>query len=101
MVTHPLGTEMYAVKHVAELLGLRTKTIYEAIEAGKLKAKKTGTQCLMTREAVREYSAVALVGFQGLMLTCASVTRKSLIRLVKNNDFKDLVGCTNRVIPSW
>jgi excisionase family DNA binding protein len=55
MVTHPLGTEMYAVQPVAESLGLRTKTIHEALEAGKLKATKTGTQCLMTREAVREY----------------------------------------------
>jgi excisionase family DNA binding protein len=55
MVTHPLGTEMYAVQHVAESLGLCTKTIYEAIEAGKLKATKTGTPCLMTQGAVREY----------------------------------------------
>jgi excisionase family DNA binding protein len=55
MVTHPLGTEMDAVQHVAESLGLRTKTIHEALEAGKLKATKTGAQCLMTREAVREY----------------------------------------------
>jgi excisionase family DNA binding protein len=55
MVTHPLGTEIYSVKQVAESLGLSTKTIYEAIEAGKLKAKKTGKQFLITREAVREY----------------------------------------------
>ena len=55
MVTHPLGTEIYSVKQVAEALGLSTKTIYEAIEAGKLQAKKTGKQFLITREAVREY----------------------------------------------
>ncbi len=55
MVTHPLGTEIYSVKQVAESLGLSTKTIYEAIDAGKLKAKKTGKQFLITREAVREY----------------------------------------------
>jgi excisionase family DNA binding protein len=54
MVTHPLGTEMYAVQHVAESLGLRTEAIYAAIETGKPKATKTGTQFLMTREAVRE-----------------------------------------------
>jgi excisionase family DNA binding protein len=55
MVTHPLGTEIYSVKQVAASLGLSTKTIYEAIGAGKLKAKKTGKQFLITREAVREY----------------------------------------------
>jgi excisionase family DNA binding protein len=55
MVTHPLGTEIYSVRQVAESLGLSTKTIYEAIEAGKLQAKKTGKQFLITREAVREY----------------------------------------------
>ena len=55
MVTHPLGTEIYSVKQVAESLGLSTKTIYEAIETGKLQAKKTGKQFLITREAVREY----------------------------------------------
>jgi excisionase family DNA binding protein len=44
MVTHPLGTEIYSVKQVAESLGLSTKTIYEAIETGKLQAKKTGKQ---------------------------------------------------------
>ena len=35
MVTHPLGTEIYSVKQVAESLGLSTKTIYEAIEQEK------------------------------------------------------------------
>jgi excisionase family DNA binding protein len=55
MVTHPLGTEIYSVKQVAEALGLSTKTIYEAITAGKLQAKKTGKNFLITREAVREY----------------------------------------------
>jgi len=55
LVTHPLGTEIYSVRQVAESLGLSTKTIYEAIDAGRLKAKKTGKQFLITREAVREY----------------------------------------------
>jgi excisionase family DNA binding protein len=55
MVTHPLGTEIYSVKQTAEALGLSTKTIYEAIEAGKLQAKRTGKQFLITREAIREY----------------------------------------------
>lgn len=55
MVTHPLGTEIYSVKQVAEALGLSTKTIYVAIEAGQLQAKKTGKNFLITREAVREY----------------------------------------------
>ena len=55
MVTYPLGTEMYSVKQVAESLSLSTSTIQEAIEAGNLKAKKTGKQLLITREAVREY----------------------------------------------
>lgn len=55
MVTHPLGTEIYSVKQVAESLGLSTDTIYEAIRTGKLHARKTGKQFLITREAVREY----------------------------------------------
>jgi hypothetical protein len=40
----------------------------------------------------------ALVGFQGLMLTCASETCKALIRPLKNNDFKEAAGCKKRVI---
>src|SRR5262245_15258110 len=55
MVTYPLATEMYSVKQVAESLSLSTSTIQDAIEAGNLKAKKTGKQLLITREAVREY----------------------------------------------
>ena len=34
----------------------------------------------------------ALVGFQGLMLKGASATRKSLIRPLKSNGFKEVVG---------
>jgi hypothetical protein len=41
---------------------------------------------------------VALVGFQGLMLKGASETRKFLIRPLKNNGFKEVAGCKNRVI---
>src|SRR5215831_8868556 len=39
----------------------------------------------------------ALVGFQGLRLTCASETRKSSIRPLQNRDFKEVAGCKNRV----
>jgi len=49
---------------------------------------------------LRVISVEALVGFQGLMLTCASETRKSLIRPLKNNDFKEAAGCKNRVVRS-
>jgi len=55
LVTHPLGTEIYSVKQVAESLGLSTDTIYAAIKDGTLQAKKTGKNFLITREAVREY----------------------------------------------
>ena len=62
MVTHPLGTEIYSVKQVAEALGLSTNTIYEAIKAGKLQARRTGKDFLITREAVREYFESLPVG---------------------------------------
>jgi excisionase family DNA binding protein len=55
MMTHPLGTEIYSVKQVAESLKCSTDVIYDAISAGQLKAKKMGKQFLITREAVREY----------------------------------------------
>lgn len=38
---------------------------------------------------------LALVGFQGLMLTWASETRKSLIRSLKNKDFREAEICKN------
>ena len=55
MVTHPLGTEIYQPQQVADALGLSYKTILRAIKSGKLKAKKTGKQFLITREAVRDF----------------------------------------------
>jgi len=42
--------------------------------------------------------AVALVGFQGLILTWASETRNAFIRLLKNKGFKEDTGRTNRVV---
>jgi hypothetical protein len=46
------------------------------------------------------HTVEALVGFQGLRFTCASETRKPLIRPLKNNDFRQAEGCTNRVVRS-
>jgi excisionase family DNA binding protein len=54
-VTHPLGTEIYTVEQVAAALNLSPKYIYKAIREGKLEAKKTGKQFLMTREEVRKF----------------------------------------------
>jgi excisionase family DNA binding protein len=54
-VTHPLGTEIYTVEKVAAALSLSPKYIYKAIREGKLEAKKTGKQFLMTREDVRKF----------------------------------------------
>jgi len=55
MVTHPLGTEIYSAKQVAESFGLSYVTILRAIKSGQLKAKKTGKNFLITREAVRDF----------------------------------------------
>ena len=55
MTTHPLGTEIYTPGQVADSLGLSYKTILRAIKGGHLKAKKTGKNFLITREAVREF----------------------------------------------
>jgi hypothetical protein len=41
---------------------------------------------------------MALVGFQGLILTWASETRNACIRLLKNKGFKEDAGRTNRVV---
>jgi excisionase family DNA binding protein len=54
-VTHPLGTEIYTVEQVAAALSLSPKYIYKAIRDGKLEARKTGKQFLMTREDVRKF----------------------------------------------
>ena len=45
-----------------------------------------------------EVTGVALVGFQGLILTWASETRNAFIRLLKNKGFKEDAGRTNRVV---
>jgi excisionase family DNA binding protein len=55
IVAHPLGTEVYTTEQVAESLNLSVRHILRLIEAGKLEAKKTGKQYLITREAVRKY----------------------------------------------
>lgn len=52
---HPLDTEIYTCEDVAASLGVSVRTILRAIQSGKLKAKKTGKQFLITREAVREF----------------------------------------------
>jgi excisionase family DNA binding protein len=54
-VTHPLGTEIYTVEQVAAALSLSPKYIYKAIREGKLEARKTGKQFLITREDVRKF----------------------------------------------
>jgi excisionase family DNA binding protein len=54
-MTHPLGTEIYTVEQVAAALGLSPKYIYKAIREGKLEARKTGKQFLLTREDVRKF----------------------------------------------
>src|SRR5712691_3215987 len=41
---------------------------------------------------------MALVWFQGLILTWASETRNAFIRLLKNKGFKEDAGRTNRVV---
>jgi excisionase family DNA binding protein len=55
IVAHPLGTEVYTTEQVAESLNLSVRHILRLIESGKLEAKKTGKQFLITREAVRQY----------------------------------------------
>jgi len=54
---HPLGTLIYTVKEVAAALGLSTKTIYAAIAAGTLPAKKTGKHYLLTQADIQAYWA--------------------------------------------
>src|SRR6266700_1054589 len=53
------------------------------------------------RHLARAYSHRALVGFQGLMLKCASETLNLFIRPLKNNDFKEDAGRKNRVVRHY
>jgi excisionase family DNA binding protein len=55
MVTHPLGTEIYSTKQVAQALGLSVRYILDAIRKGQLEARKAGKAYLITREAVRQF----------------------------------------------
>lgn len=55
VTTHPLGTEVYTTDEVAALLKMSVRSVLRAIWQGKLKAKKTGREYLITREWVREY----------------------------------------------
>jgi len=52
---HPLGTEIYTTAQVAQALHLSVRTIRRAIKSGKLTARRTGKQFLITRDAVRAY----------------------------------------------
>jgi excisionase family DNA binding protein len=54
-VVHPLGTEIYTTAQVAQALHLSVRTILRAIKSGKLPARRTGKQFLITREAVQAY----------------------------------------------
>ena len=45
----------------------------------------------------RPHTMEALVGFQGLILTCVSETLNSFLRPLKNNDFKEDTERKNRV----
>ena len=40
----------------------------------------------------------ALIGFQGLILNCASETLKSFLRPLKDNDFKEDAGRKNWIV---
>ena len=52
---HALGEEVFTTDQVAQDLNLSVKTILRAIKSGKLKARKTGKQFLITRSAVRAF----------------------------------------------
>jgi excisionase family DNA binding protein len=54
-VPHPLGTEVYSTDQVAQALQLSVRHVLRAIKQGKLEARKTGKQYLITAEAVRQY----------------------------------------------
>ena len=53
--THVLGTEVYTTEQVAADLQLSQKTVLRAIKSGKLRARKSGRQFLMTKEDVRAF----------------------------------------------
>ena len=52
---HPLGTEIFTTAQVAQALHLSVRTILRAIKSGKLTARRTGKQFLITRDAVQAY----------------------------------------------
>ena len=52
---HPLGTEVFTTAQVAQALHLSVRTILRAIKNGKLTARRTGKQFLITRDAVQAY----------------------------------------------
>ena len=52
---HPLGTEIYTTAQVAQALYLSVRTMRRAIKSGKLIARRTGKQFLITRDAVQAY----------------------------------------------
>jgi excisionase family DNA binding protein len=54
-IPHPLDTEIYTTAQVAQALHLSVRTILRAIKSGKLSARRTGKQFLITRDAVRAY----------------------------------------------
>ena len=56
-IPHPLGTQIYTTARVAQALHLSVRTILRAIKSGKLPARRTGKQFLITRDAVRAYWA--------------------------------------------
>jgi excisionase family DNA binding protein len=55
IIPHPLDTQIYSAEQVAEALNLSVRYIYRAIQSGKLEARKTGKQFLITRDAVRKF----------------------------------------------
>jgi len=66
---HALGEEVFTTEQVAHDLNLSVKTILRAIKSGKLQARKTGKQFLITRSAVRAY-------YEGLPLADGKETDK-------------------------
>src|SRR6266436_4772258 len=59
------------------------------------------TTCYVGQQGTKAGHTVgieALVGFQGLMLTCESETLNSFLRPLKNNDFKEDTERKNRVL---
>lgn len=53
--THVLGEEVFTTDQVAHDLNISVRTVLRAIHDGKLMARRTGKQYLMTRSAVRAY----------------------------------------------